>query len=303
MPARNTYVKTASGWEQIATTIQAIPQGLVPVVPTSVVNGSTTGDGLISFSAVTSVSVNGAFTSTYDSYLMVIDFSSASANTSAGLRMRAAGTDSSASYIMALNGIQSNASASNIATTGTSATFSYLPANYAGASASFTVINPAVAAQTKFLGSTTGSDPTYTNFTGRSGALYHNVATAYDGFTILTGGAQTLTGTIRVYGYSKGNLTQPQTIQPYSMSAGTASITGTGASSATATVTFPVGRFSQTPVINVTPATTGTAFFASFQSQTSTGFTARISIASGTFSTTQSVHWTATQMTSSSGAG
>jgi len=90
---------------------------------------------------------------------------------------------------------------------------------------------------------------------------------------------------------------------PYRMSAGTVSITGTGTTFATATVTFPSSRFSVTPVITATVASTATVFFASFQSQTSTGFTARISASTSTFSTTQSLHWHAVQMTSSNGSG
>ena len=304
MPARNTYVKPASGWEQIATSIQAVPQGLVPIVPDSVTNGSTTGDGQISFSAVASVSLNGVFSATYDYYVMLIDFDTSSAATAVSFRMRASGTDNSTagSYIMALNGVQSNNTSGNITSTATQGTFTYLASGYAAGSASLTFIDAFNAVSTKVHAITTGTDATYTNFTGRSGALVHTQAVSYDGVTLVASAAN-ITGTIRVYGYSKGSLTQPQTIQPYSMSAGTVSITGTGTTFATATVTFPVGRFSQTPVITATPASTATSFFASFQSQTATGFTARISIASGTFTSTQSIHWQAVQMTSASGSG
>lgn len=90
---------------------------------------------------------------------------------------------------------------------------------------------------------------------------------------------------------------------PYAVAAGTVSLTGNGTGTVTATVTFPSGRFSATPVITVSPATTASTLFASFQSQTSTGMTVRLSITTSTFTTSHAIHWHAIQMTSSSGAG
>lgn len=302
--ARNTYVKTSTGWEQIASTVLAIPQGLVPIVPTSVVNGSTTGDGQITFSAASTISVNGVFDSTFETYLVTVNITTTSSAMALGFRMRAGGTDNSASsYITTLNGVTSGGTAANIASSGTSNILTYLPTGYAGGSANLTVINPAVASATKILAATSGSDSGYTQFTGRSGSLLHNVSSAFDGFTIQSGGAATLTGSIRVYGYSKGGLSQPQTITPYSMAAGNTTVTGSGATTATATVTFPVGRFSVAPIVT-TSFTQGSIYISNANNITSTGFTMILrdrndAAISGSFTT----NWQATQMTSSTAAG
>jgi hypothetical protein len=206
MPARNTYIKTSSGWEQIATTISAIPQGLVPVVPTSVTNGSTTADGQISFSAQTSVSLNGVFSAAYDAYLVLLDIDTAAGNTAVSLRLRAAGTDNStaSSYLMAMTGINSSGTASNITTAATSGTFMYLPSGYQYGSASITLFDPFAAVQTKANLLASGTDSAYSSFAGRSGAIGHTQAVSYDGITFVTSAA--ITGTIRVYGYSKGGV-------------------------------------------------------------------------------------------------
>jgi hypothetical protein len=306
--ARNAYVKTVDGWEQIASTILAVPQGLVPVVPTSVAGTgvSFTGDGLVSFSASSSISLNGVFTSAFDNYQVIIDFDTASGNTAASFRMRAAGVDSTSStYIMAMNGIGSGGAAAGIATTGSSGTFTYIPASYPGASASFTIIDPAVASTTKWLGNSTGSDTGYTTFCGRSGGIYHNVASAYDGFTVI--GSANLSGKIRVYGYSKGGTTQSTQLQPFSQAAGSATITLAGTSFATTTVTFPVGRFTQAPILNAfktsIPANSAAMLLQS-AAPTTSGVTISAYDAGGiSRSLTFTLHWQAIQMTSASATG
>jgi hypothetical protein len=206
--ARNTYVKTAAGWEQVASTVLAVPQGLVPVIPDSVAGTgvSFSSDGLVSFSGSATVSVNGVFTSEFDNYLIIVDVDTVSGNTAVSFRMRDAGTDAAGSgtYGMAMNGITTSAADAGIATTGTSATFAYIPTSYPYGSAEFTIIDPAKATQTRFLGNSSSTNTAYAQFAGRSGALYHTVATAYDGITMLA--ATNMTGTIRIYGYSKGGL-------------------------------------------------------------------------------------------------
>jgi hypothetical protein len=201
--ARNTYVKTSAGWEQIATSVSAAAQGLAPIVPTSVAGTgvSFSNDGLVSFSASASVSLNGVFTSAYDQYLIMVDIGTVSGNTAVSFRLRSNGTDSStSSYGMAMTGITTGGAAADITTTGTSATFAYLPTGYPLGSAQFTILDPARELTTSFLGTSSSTNSSYAAFAGRSGALFHNVATSYDGITVLA--ATNMTGTIRVYGYS-----------------------------------------------------------------------------------------------------
>ena len=296
MPARNTYVKTSSGWEQIATSIQAVPQGLVPIVPTSVVNGSFTGDGVVSFSSVGSVSLNGVFTSAFTNYIVTWNCISGSSDAAVQIRFRASGTDDSAtSYVTSYQ--ESTAGGAFVASGGTTSSVRVGRMSTTGAGGEIKVFAPQLSTvRSRAVAQSMDS----THFAQGGGTW--NANKTHDGFTLILSGI-TGTGTLQVFGYSKGSLTQPQTIQPYSVAAGAVSITGTGTQFATATVTFPVGRFSVAPLVTATVTSASATFFASTNSITSTGFTARLAIASGTFTTTHSVQWQATQMTSTTAAG
>lgn len=93
---------------------------------------------------------------------------------------------------------------------------------------------------------------------------------------------------------------------PFAMQAGTATITISAAASGSASVTLLTGRFSATPIINVTNAggTSATAWYLSTNTQSSTGFTVRADHRDGTSaSATINVDWTAFQMKSATAAG
>ena len=74
----------------------AAGDGLVTMTPTSVDHSGTSAsinaDGSVDFSAVTSLSLNGVFTSGFDNYLIVFR-GTVSANESLRFKLRAAGTD------------------------------------------------------------------------------------------------------------------------------------------------------------------------------------------------------------------
>jgi len=124
----------------------------------------------------------------------------------------------SSTYGYAINGINTSGVDSPITGTGTQATFTYVSSGYGYTGAHIQIFNPMSAVVKKMLVTSVGQNSGYSAFTGRSGAMFNSTTTTYDGFTIL--GTSALTGTLRVYGYSKGGLTQPQQIQPYAMSAG-----------------------------------------------------------------------------------
>jgi hypothetical protein len=75
--------------------------GLKLLVPTSVAVGSGSASigtaGQVTFTGASSVSINGVFSSTYDSYRIMFHVTSASANNYPILRLRASGTDNSSS--------------------------------------------------------------------------------------------------------------------------------------------------------------------------------------------------------------
>jgi hypothetical protein len=190
-------VYTGSAW------VPASSAGLIPMVPTSVAVGSGTGTantlGQVTFSGVSSVSLNGVFTSSYKNYQIVCAYvPSTTVNTS--MRLRAAGSDNStaSSYV---NQIIYASSTSVLAER---TTLSYWGPNFASGSNlvnafTGTIFQPQLAAATGLLVqalSTSGNAYAWNSY------ATHNQTTAYDGFTIYpdTG---TLTGTISVYGYNQ----------------------------------------------------------------------------------------------------
>jgi hypothetical protein len=181
--------------------------GLIPIVPSSVAVGSGSGsaasDGLVTFTGASSVSLNGVFSSTYRNYEIMFNLTTMNTASSAvGLRLRASGTDNSTSgsYLMALVGTSTGGATTNIATTGTQATFSYAPSGYQYVGATITLQNPFIAAPTKMLAITTGTDVGYTTLSSRSGLMAHNQSTSYDGITFLV--TSNMTGFVKVYGYN-----------------------------------------------------------------------------------------------------
>ena len=189
------------------TYLDGAPSGLVPMVPSSVVVGSgsatTSANGQVTFTGVSSVSLNGVFSSTYDNYRILFRPNAASTTQNIAARFRVAGVDSSASYVQ-----------NDIYNTGTSGTQS----NQAGYSLVY-VLQQTSAAQQEFAASTFDlygvalAAPTvghgtnvqvYTTGVSYQYLLqyYHSVSTAYDGLTFIPS-AGTMGGTVSVYGYTK----------------------------------------------------------------------------------------------------
>jgi hypothetical protein len=90
----------------------------------------------------------------------------------------------------------------------------------------------------------------------------------------------------------------------FAMAAGITTINMGGTAGATLAVTFPVGRFTQPPVGSAVVAAGSANYFASIASVTAAGFTLYCSHRDSTTTSTAILcHWTAVQMTPSSGAG
>ena len=167
-----------------AATVTGAPQGLVHINTTT-------------FSAVSSVSLNDVFTSDYQNYEIVLPFESSSTGADMTLRLRAGGTDSTATnyyiqqlYILANNspsGVYGNNAQYVFSGSGTT--------KYAGR---ITLYRPNEAVYT-FANSFFWNQAPSLMFRG----MEHQLATAYDGLTIYPS-TGTITGTIRVYGYSNG---------------------------------------------------------------------------------------------------
>ena len=182
-------------------------QGLVQVIPTSVTVGSGSGSvdatGNVTFSGVSSISLNGSFNSTYDNYRIMFQVDSTSGNSNISFRMRASTTDESGNNY-AYSGIKTAAGGSVLldAIVGTSS--NKLAENYSGypshISGGLDLFNPFNTVTTKYTFNSYGNSTlgAYSGFT-YYGA--HSQTISYNGITFLPS-TGTMNGTVRVYGYN-----------------------------------------------------------------------------------------------------
>ena len=177
-----------------------IPPGLRLITPTSIANSggsSSASGGEVTFTGVSSISLNGVFTSGYDYYRIMADIGT-STTAWISMRIRVSGSDNTSSvytqqfmvsYTSTVTAAQSLSASSwpNI----------LYPATANPAIFAMDLSNPAVAAYTSGVWDAQRGDGTVST---QNGALAHASASGYDGFT-LTVASGTITGTVRVYGY------------------------------------------------------------------------------------------------------
>lgn len=176
-------------------------QGHTAIIPTSVAGtGVTVGaSGKVSFTASTSISLNGIFTSTYDHYKVEI-YTTASSTAVLRVVLRSAGTDATAAnYDYTL--LYANSGSPSSATVAANANWTL------NASISSTVMkhnleltNPFLASMTTAIGRSVAYASAVAPLIGNFGGG-HRLSTSYDGLTF-TASTGSLTGTIRVYGYN-----------------------------------------------------------------------------------------------------
>ena len=175
--------------------------GLVLIKPSSVVNGTDNGNGVITLSGVTSVSLNNVFSSNYDNYKIM--FASASASGSLSLTLRAGGSNNSTSnYHNAVYSYRSG-NAASASTANENAGGAALIANMSNIGYfEINVFNPALNSETdgSIVGNY-GSGSAGYRVEAAWGAFRHSVAYQADGFHLGFGG--TTSGTVAVYGYKK----------------------------------------------------------------------------------------------------
>ncbi len=191
---------TASG-STVAARVDALeakPNAMVPVIPASVAVGSGTSsvgtNGLVTFSGVSSLSLNSIFTSTYANYSVVIRFTSGTpANMPVNFRFRASESDSATSYQWNGTKVYYNGLAQLGSSGVTFAEIGYSGADGVGV-ATMNIFNP--------FTSTTTHASMYRSYNNENftGGFWHNVFSSYDGFSFFPQNS-TLTGTVQVYGY------------------------------------------------------------------------------------------------------
>lgn len=197
-------VLTAAQMNAIGNNLDALYDrtGLVLVSPTTVsgTGVSITGNGTVTFTSATVVNINGCFTSEFDQYRLMLSYTG-SASGATTLRVRAAGTDLTTStykwispYWQAIVGGGPGVDQSN---SDTSINFAFSGA--VRSLATYDVADPFQAQNTVFTGLQVDNRATLVGTTRWSVV---NNTTSYDGFS-LTPPSGNITGTIRIYGYSK----------------------------------------------------------------------------------------------------
>jgi hypothetical protein len=150
------------------------------------------------FSAQTSVSVNNSFSSTYDNYVLILDVTTT--NTSnVNYRLRASGTDSSASYYFNLQYFNPNSTTANAFIINNGSEFGQL-----ALSSTTSAINMYVTLRNPFLAKPTYVSQQYSKNNPPSGDNgegngIHNVSSAYDGITFFTTSGS-ISGSYKIYG-------------------------------------------------------------------------------------------------------
>jgi hypothetical protein len=145
-------------------------------------------------SAVSSVSVTGAFSADYDNYKIIVSGGTASTASSIGLRLGASATEYYAGLIfMAYSAGVTSAAVFN----GSSLTFAGA-GEPLGLQVNLDLLNPFLAKVTTITGAYAGNG---TASVGGTVNGFHNSAVSYSGFTLLAGAGTFTGGTICVYGY------------------------------------------------------------------------------------------------------
>jgi hypothetical protein len=181
--------------------------GLVAIVPTSVAvgsgTGSSSGNGLVTFAGVSSVSLNGVFSSTYNNYrIMLTPTTASTTGINVTARLRQSGTDitTASSYVTeSLYATDAVAAAGIDTTTLWYIIDSYNTTRQEYASATMDLFKPFNATIKTMISNCHFNTGSATRTAQRSGTQ-SGTATC-DGITI-SASTGTIGGTISVYGYS-----------------------------------------------------------------------------------------------------
>ena len=182
----------------------AAGDGLVTMTPTSIAHSGTSAtinaDGSVDFSAVTSLSLNGVFTSSFDNYLINVRLN-VSTDDNIYIRYRASGTDATATnYTRQYLAVGGTLKVGERITSASVAGITYA-SSASNNGVAVHVYGPYLAQPTASRSVTTSG---YLNAFMQDEATTHSLSTSYDGFTIFPAtGALTITGNIAVFGYEE----------------------------------------------------------------------------------------------------
>lgn len=152
--------------------------------------------GRVSFSGLTSLSLDGVFSSTYDNYMVLVRGNNAAGSVELRLRLRSSGTDNTT----ASSYVSQALSATSTTVTGFRDTQSYAVFSYTYATQrvgySCFLFGPNLTQPTAMRVVSVADDTSARIY---DNAMTHNQSTSYDGFTIYPA-SSTFTGAVAVYG-------------------------------------------------------------------------------------------------------
>ena len=183
---------------QVLTVAAGVPSWATPAVSASGLTFITSA----SPSAVSTISIDNCFTSTYRNYLIVTNLEcTASGGVYLNARLRAGGADNTSSNYK-WNAIIMDSSSATVGGDNRSSTTSFTIARSRETGETVTttyLYSPQASVETTFTTNAASLSSTDSDWFSGGGSM--TVTTAYDGLTLFVGGGN-FTGTIRVYGVS-----------------------------------------------------------------------------------------------------
>lgn len=200
-PGALPVLRGGTGGTSVAQAQENLQVGSSRIIPPTVnfSGGTATANslGLISFSAVTSISLNNVFTSAHRNYQIIYNITSTSVANDLWLRLRGSGSDIStntyswgrAQLTTAVLQFEGGAASNTNSIVSVTSMFTE------GAVGTINVYGPQLALPTRFIGDAATGASTIRKF---SDGINSN-STAYDGFTLLTSSGN-MTGTVQLFG-------------------------------------------------------------------------------------------------------
>lgn len=187
----NTYTQS-----QVDGLVAAAP-GLKLIIPSAVTVGTGTGsigaNGQVTFTGASSIAFNNVFSSTYDSYKIILNVTSSSGSPSIRFRFRSGGTPNTATAY-AYGHTKNAYTTSNSADGGYTTSFAWAYYGVTPTTGSFDVHAPFLNQYTGMVGQLQTSADFW------SAGYKHTVTASYDGFEFYPDSG-TITGLIQIYGY------------------------------------------------------------------------------------------------------
>lgn len=179
--------------------------GLVPVIPNSIAvasgSASVSGNGLITITSASTLSLNGVFTSAFRDYKVMYNILGASSIIMSS-RLRASGTDASTASTYGAGRLYGVDSGSGSQNNGYNDAFGLVPNSGAKNIGEITYLRPYLSVNTNIYqwGAVWTGETSVTSMAQQFGFCVHSPTNSYDGFTLFNTSSANMTGTVQVFG-------------------------------------------------------------------------------------------------------